>query len=114
MPRRGEVWWADLDPVIGRELGRKIRPVLVVSNDAMNAGPSEKLIVVPSTTQGAAAPSRIAFTVRTAHGPRTSFFCCEDVRSISTERLRHRMSSSLVPGSVLTQVEDTLRTLMQL
>ena len=114
MPRRGEVWWADLDPVVGRELGRKVRPVLVVSNDAMNAGPSEKVIVVPSSTQGAAAPSRIAFTVRTAQGPRTSYFCCEDVRGISTERLRNRMASSLVPGPVLAQVEDALRTLMEL
>jgi len=114
MPRRGEVWWADLDPVVGRELGRKIRPVLVISNNAMNDGPSEKVIVVPSTTQSGGAPSKVPFTVRTAQGPRTSFFCCEDVRGVSTERLRRRMASTLVPASVLARVEDALRTLMKL
>jgi mRNA interferase MazF len=114
MARRGEVWWADLDPVVGRELGRKIRPVLVISTDAMNEGPSEKLIVVPSTTRGRGAPSEISFTVRTAQGPRTSYFCCEDVRGISVARLRGRMAPTPVPGPVLERVEQALRVLMEL
>jgi mRNA interferase MazF len=114
MPRRGEVWWADLDPVVGRELGRKIRPVLVISTDAMNDGPAEKVIVVPSTTQSRGAPSEVPFTTRTAQGLRRSVFCCEDVRSISVERLRGRMAPTVVPRPVLSQVETALRRLMEL
>jgi mRNA interferase MazF len=112
--RRGEVWWADLDPIVGRELGRKIRPVLVVSNDDMNEGASEKLIVVPSTTQGRGAPTEVPFTTRMAQGVRRSVFCCEDVRSISAQRLRGRFSASPVPRTVLAHVEDVLRTLLEL
>jgi len=51
MPKRGEVWWTDLDPVVGRELGRKIRPVVIVLDDELNRSGAEKVVVVPSTTQ---------------------------------------------------------------
>jgi mRNA-degrading endonuclease toxin of MazEF toxin-antitoxin module len=55
IPRRGEVWWAVLDPVIGQELGGHIegepRPVVVVSADDMNTGPSGKVLVVPMPHQ---------------------------------------------------------------
>ncbi len=35
-PRRGEVWWADLEPTKGQEIS-KVRPVLVVSGDSFRA-----------------------------------------------------------------------------
>ena len=114
MPRRGEVWWADLDPVVGRELGRKIRPVLIVSNDDVNQGPSEKVIVVPSTTQEHQIPSRVRWAVRTPRGTITSFFSCEDVRGISVQRLRDRLGTTTVPASVMAQVEQALRVLLVL
>ena len=34
-PRRGEVWWVDFDPSVGGEI-RKVRPAVVLSNDAAN------------------------------------------------------------------------------
>jgi mRNA interferase MazF len=34
-PRRGEIYWANLDPTIGSEIA-KTRPVLIVSNDINN------------------------------------------------------------------------------
>ncbi len=47
-PRRGEVWWVDLEPVRGRELAKR-RPALVVSPDEMNRGLGTA-IVAPITT----------------------------------------------------------------
>ncbi len=47
MYQRGEVWWADLDPTVGREM-KKIRPVVVISRDDMGRLPLK--IVVPMTT----------------------------------------------------------------
>lgn len=43
-PRRGEVWWADLDPTRGAEM-QKMRPVVVVSADGLAALPLR--IIVP-------------------------------------------------------------------
>jgi mRNA-degrading endonuclease toxin of MazEF toxin-antitoxin module len=57
--RRGEVYWANLDPAIGTEI-KKTRPALVVSPDDMNAAlPS--VIVAPITSKGQALGSRPAF-----------------------------------------------------
>ena len=50
---RGEVWYADLDPVRGSE-ANKVRPVVIVSNDAYNAAARRMgrgvLTVVPLTS----------------------------------------------------------------
>lgn len=46
--RRGDVFWANLDPTIGVEI-KKTRPVIVVSNDVINER-SRLVIVVPLTT----------------------------------------------------------------
>lgn len=47
---RGEVYWVDLDPVVGTEI-RKTRPALVVSPDDMNAA-LPRVIVAPITSKG--------------------------------------------------------------
>jgi mRNA interferase MazF len=108
------VWWADLDPVVGRELGRKIRPVLIVSTDDMNHGDSEKVIVVPMTTRAHGRPSHVPTPARIAGRPGHAYVCCEDVRSISVERLGNRMERGGVPTRVLAEVEQWLRVLLQL
>jgi mRNA interferase MazF len=114
VPRRGEIYWADLDPVVGHELGRKIRPVVIVSSDEMNSSPAEKVIIVPTTTQPHNVPSRVAWDVRTPAGIRRSYFCCDDVRSISVERTRGRIGLGTIPGAIMTEIEKILRSLLAL
>ena len=50
MIRRGDVWVANLNPGGGREIG-KIRPVLVIQDDALTAIGTPMIIVLPLTTQ---------------------------------------------------------------
>jgi mRNA-degrading endonuclease toxin of MazEF toxin-antitoxin module len=88
VPLRGEVWWADLDPVVGRELGYKIRPVLILSNDRVNTTPTRRVVVVPGTTVRHPAAYQVAWTFRyPRRGLQTGYFSCLDVRSIAVERL---------------------------
>ena len=47
-PRRGEVWWINFDPSVGGEI-RKVRPAIVISNDAAN-GALNRMQVVPITS----------------------------------------------------------------
>jgi mRNA interferase MazF len=49
-PRRGEVYWVNLDPTIGTEIN-KTRPALIVSNDVGNQY-SGRVIVAPITSHG--------------------------------------------------------------
>lgn len=95
-------------------MGHKPRPVLIVSADLMNQGAFERVIVVPGTTAKHDIPCHVPFTRRTPEGPITSYLCCEDVRSISVERLLRRLSSGTAPTRIMGQVEEWLRTLMAL
>ncbi len=49
MLRRGEVWWANLNPGSGTESG-KIRPVLILQNEALLEARHPSTIVIPLTT----------------------------------------------------------------
>jgi mRNA interferase MazF len=46
--KRGEVWWVEFDPAVGSEV-RKIRPAVIVSNDAANRNLA-RVVVIPLTS----------------------------------------------------------------
>jgi mRNA interferase MazF len=50
MKRRGEIWVGNLNPGRGREVA-KIRPVLIIQDEALTAIDSPMIIVLPLTTQ---------------------------------------------------------------
>lgn len=106
MPQRGELWWFDPEPgTIGRELGRKVRPGLIISIDEMNEGPSEKVIVVPGASVSHDIPSQVRFDYLLKGVAQTTYFSCEDVRSISVQRLKRRMAPKPIPERIMTVVE---------
>lgn len=84
-PRRGDVYLANLDPVVGREI-RKTRPVVVVSPDEMNRHLGT-IIAAPLTSTRRDWPTRIP--VRT--GRKVSFAALDQVRLLSVERLIRRL-----------------------
>jgi mRNA-degrading endonuclease toxin of MazEF toxin-antitoxin module len=47
-PRRGDVYWVTLDPVVGTEI-RKTRPAVIVSNDSCNRY-GTRVVVLPITS----------------------------------------------------------------
>ncbi len=110
-PRRGEVWLVDLDPSRGHEQGG-VRPALVVSDDRFNAGPAELVVVVPITSRDKGIASHVRLEPPEGGLRAPSFAKAEDVRSISTLRLRQRQGS--VHTSTLRQVDEWLRVLLAL
>jgi mRNA interferase MazF len=60
--RRGEIWVASLNPGRGREVA-KIRPVLVIQDDALTAADVPMIVVLPLTTQIYPAFSRWRVTI---------------------------------------------------
>lgn len=109
MPARGEVWLADLDPVRGHEQGAK-RPVLVVSVDGFNRLPLGLVIVVPLTSKHKGFPFHVELRPPEAGTRVPSWIKCEDVRSISTERLIKRWGSVAPP--TLANVQAHLAKLL--
>ena len=110
-PARGEVWLAELDPVVGHEQGGR-RPVLVLSINSFNVGPGSLVIAVPLTSRDRGIPSHVMIEPPEAGLVRTSFALTEAVRSISKQRLVRRWGA--VSSHTLTQVEEWARTLMGL
>ena len=83
-PRQGDVFWANLDPTLGREM-RKRRPVLVVSPDEMNSVLST-VIAAPITATARPWPTRCAIRLR----GKTSSVALDQIRCLDAQRLvRH-------------------------
>jgi mRNA interferase MazF len=110
-PSRGEVWRVDLDPVRGHEQGR-IRPALIVSNNILNHGSADLVTVVPVTTKGR--PIRSFLRIDPPEGglAQTSFIICDQVRTISKERLGK--FCGVVSAGTLAEVQRRIKFLLDL
>ncbi len=108
---RGDVWLVDLDPVRGREQAGR-RPALVVSANQFNLGPIGLVVVVPMTTRRRNVPLHVEVVPPEGGVRETSFVKCEDVRSISVQRLVERWGN--VGARTLALVEDGLRIVLEL
>jgi mRNA interferase MazF len=108
---RGEIWLADLNPVRGHEQAGK-RPCLVVSVDLFNQGAAGLVVVVPITSKDKSIPFHVAVNPPDGGLKVKSFIKCEDVRSLSVERLDKRLGS--LSTKSFADVEDRLRILMGL
>ena len=108
---RGEIWLADLSPVRGREQAGR-RPCLAISVDLFNQGASGLIVVLPITSKAKSIPFHVQIDAPEGGVRVTSFIKCEDVRSISVERLEKRWGQ--VSAKILETVEDRLKILMGL
>lgn len=108
---RGEVWSADLNPVKGHEQAGK-RPCLIISVDLFNQGAAGLVVVLPITSKDKGIPFHVELNPPEGGLKLRSFIKCEDVRSISVERLEKRWGT--VWSETLAAVEDRLRILMGL
>lgn len=86
-PKQGDIWLFDPDPIKGNEIGKKIRPCLVISNNTWNKIRTGLVIVIPITSVKKGISSHVL--IPTSEGSLTvdSFALCEQIRSISLERL---------------------------
>lgn len=110
-PGRGEVWLAELGPTRGHEQSGT-RPVLIISQDIFNAGPSGLMMMVPLTTVARGLPLHVEITPPEGGLKRKSYAMCENLRSISRERLSRRLGS--VGFLTMLEVGDRLRDLLGL
>lgn len=89
--KRGEIYYADLSPVVGSEQGG-MRPVLIVQNDTGNRhSPTIIAAAITSKTGKARLPTHIALNGRSAGLNRDSIILLEQIRTLDKSRLRERM-----------------------
>lgn len=109
--RRGDIYWIDLEPVKGSEAS-KIRPAVIVSNDAANRVAERRgrgvVTVVPITSNvDRVFPFQTLLTAAECGLPSDSKAQAEQVRTVARERLGKRIGT--VPAASLHQIDDALR-----
>ena len=105
---RGEIRWADLNPVKGREQAG-LRPVLVLSHDVFNER-SGTVIAVALTSQPQRAGFPLTLELAIRDLPKKSWVKISQVRTLAVKRIGRRLTR--VPPEVLDQVIEGLNEII--
>lgn len=104
--RRGDVFYADLSPVIGSEQGG-VRPVLVLQNDIGNKySPTVIVSAITSQIEKAKLPIHVELDGESHGLERDSVILLEQIRTIDKRRLRERVTH--LSGEIMKLVDDAL------
>ncbi len=87
---RGDIYWADLNPVIGSEQGG-LRPVLVLSHNVFNER-SGTVIAVALTSQPQRAGYPLTLELSGTKLPKKSWVKISQIRTLSVKRIRKKIS----------------------
>jgi len=113
--RRGEVYWAELQPRSGSEQQGK-RPVVILSHDGFNEAPAwRSVIVVPCTTaeaQKRRGPTVVALAAGTGGLPQDCVAICHQITTLDRSKLTHRLGA--LPEFALRAVETALKAAVDL
>ncbi len=89
--RRGDIYYADLSPVIGSEQGG-VRPVLIVQNDVGNKfSPTVIAAAITSQRDKSKLPTHISLSSDECGLSRDSVVLLEQIRTIDKKRLKEKM-----------------------
>jgi mRNA interferase MazF len=110
-PRRGEIWFANLNPVQGHEQAGR-RPVLIVSENRFNASAAELVTVLPITSTKRPHPTRVELRPPEGGVKAASYVICEQLRTISRTRLAKAVGT--VTPATMQEVERIVRFLLGL
>ena len=106
MIKRGEIYFADLSPVIGSEQGG-IRPVLVVQNNVGNKySPTIIAAAITSQLEKAKLPTHIQLPAEKFGLPKDSVVLLEQIRTLDKKRLKEKIGE--LPISMMTKVNEAL------
>jgi mRNA interferase MazF len=120
MIRRGEIYFARLDPTEGREQSG-VRPVLVVSSDAINRQPLVVAVVAGTDAANVVRdyPTNVRVTARETGLPKDTVFLCFQLRSLDQARLCNPASklpraAGIMPPARMAEVDHALKLVLNL
>lgn len=104
--KRGDIFYADLSPVVGSEQGG-MRPVLIIQNDMGNRhSPTVIAAAITSQTGKARLPTHINLTGNSYGLSRDSVVLLEQIRTIDKKRLREHMGR--LDEALMSKVDDAI------
>jgi mRNA interferase MazF len=104
--KRGDIYYADLSPVIGSEQGG-VRPVLIVQNDVGNKySPTVIAAAITSQINKAKLPTHIEISAQEYGLVKDSVILLEQIRTIDKKRLREKIGH--LDDELMDKVNDAL------
>lgn len=105
---RGEIRWADLDPVRGREQSG-LRPVLILSHDIFNER-SETVIAMAITSRPQRAGFPLTFELKSDKLPKQSWVKISQIRTLAAERIGKKIFT--ISPEELNQIVEGLNEII--
>lgn len=105
--RRGDIFYADLNPVVGSEQGG-VRPVLIVQNDVGNRySPTVIIAAITSQIDKAKLPTHIELEKREFGLEKDSVILLEQLRTIDKKRLKEKVA--FLGSKTMSKVNKALK-----
>ena len=106
MVRRGDIYYADLSPVVGSEQGG-IRPVLVIQNNIGNRhSPTIICAAITSKMNKAKLPTHIEISTRDYNIVKNSVILLEQIRTIDKQRLKEYVCH--IDSAMMKKVDEAI------
>ena len=110
--RRGDIYYADLSPVVGSEQGG-IRPVLIIQNDVGNRhSPTVICAAITSRMNKAKLPTHVELDVRKCQIVKNSVILLEQIRTIDKQRLKDMVCH--LDKEIMNRVDEALKVSFEL
>lgn len=105
--KRGDVYFADLSPVVGSEQGG-VRPVLVIQNDIGNRfSPTIIVAAITAQIQKAKLPTHVEIDAKRYGFERDSVILLEQIRTIDKQRLTDKITQ--LDEEMMEKVDEALQ-----
>lgn len=105
--KRGDIFFADLRPVVGSEQGG-VRPVLIIQNDMGNRySPTVIVAAITSRMNKAKLPTHISLDMNKYNLTKDSVILLEQIRTIDKSRLREKICH--LDDEILDKIDQALR-----
>lgn len=105
--KRGDIFYADLSPVVGSEQGG-VRPVLIIQNDVGNKySPTVIVAAITSQINKAKMPTHIELSANEYGLSKDSVVLMEQIRTVDKRRLKEKIGH--VSEVLLPMIDDALK-----
>ena len=112
MIKRGDIYYADLRPVVGSEQGG-VRPVLIIQNDAGNRhSPTVICAAITSRMNKAKLPTHVELSAAECDISKDSVILLEQIRTIDKQRLKEKVFH--LDMKTLLRVDRALKNRLEL